>query len=151
MNLDTNKIYTLWLIEITYSGLLIFRFFFPSFPPILLFYFLYFKKILFIYFGGEGREKERERNINVVSVWLLLVRPPTGDLAYNPGMGLIGNWTGNPLVHRSALNPLNHTSQGSFFFLTNFFFFYSYNLKYIQNVIFTTTKTWNQKFRTVVL
>ena len=28
---------------------------------------------------GEGREKERERNVNV---WL----PPTGDLACNPGM-----------------------------------------------------------------
>ena len=32
---------------------------------------------------GEGREKERERNINV---WLPLNIPPTGDLARNPGM-----------------------------------------------------------------
>ena len=32
---------------------------------------------------GEGKEKERERNINV---WLPLTRPPTGDLARNPGM-----------------------------------------------------------------
>ena len=30
----------------------------------------------------EGKEKERERNINV---WLLLM-PSTGDLARNPGM-----------------------------------------------------------------
>ena len=32
---------------------------------------------------GEGREKERERNINV---WLPLMWPPTGHLAHNPGM-----------------------------------------------------------------
>ena len=31
----------------------------------------------------EGREKERERNINV---WLHLLRPPTWGLASNPGM-----------------------------------------------------------------
>ena len=40
--------------------------------------------ILFIYLEGKrGREKERERNINVR---LSLVCPPTGDLACNPGM-----------------------------------------------------------------
>ena len=32
---------------------------------------------------GEAREKEWERNINV---WLPLVRPPSRDLAHNPGM-----------------------------------------------------------------
>ena len=40
----------------------------------------------FIYFfldRGEGREKERERNINVVGAFLA---PPTGDPAQNPGM-----------------------------------------------------------------
>ena len=43
-----------------------------------------FKKILCIYFQrGEGREKERERNINV---WLPLACPPTEDLACNSGM-----------------------------------------------------------------
>ena len=42
------------------------------------------KKTLFTYLKrGEGREKERERNINV---WLPLTRLPTGDLARNPGM-----------------------------------------------------------------
>ena len=37
---------------------------------------LFLKKILFILFldRGEGREKERERNVNV------------GDLAHNPGL-----------------------------------------------------------------
>ena len=32
---------------------------------------------------GEGRKKERERNINV---WLPLMCPPTRDLARTPGM-----------------------------------------------------------------
>ena len=45
----------------------------------------YFKKDFIYLFlkRGEGREKERERNINV---WLPLERPLTGDLAHNPGM-----------------------------------------------------------------
>ena len=30
---------------------------------------------------------------------------------------LTGNQTGDPLVHRPALHPLSHTSQGRFFFL----------------------------------
>ena len=40
---------------------------------------------LFLETGGEGereREKERERNTNVVAC----LRPPTEDLAHNPGM-----------------------------------------------------------------
>ena len=57
---------------------------------------------------GEGKEKERERNINV---WLPLERPPTGVLACNPA--LPGNGNSDPLFCRLALNPLNHTSQGS--------------------------------------
>ena len=45
----------------------------------------FFLKILFIYFleRGEGKEKERKRNINV---WLLLVHPLQGNLACSPGM-----------------------------------------------------------------
>ena len=69
----------------------------------------------FIYFfvqTGDGREKEKERNINV---WLPLAHPHTGDLACNP------------LVHRLALNPLSHTSQGRNTSLTfhqlSFYFF----------------------------
>ena len=39
---------------------------------------------------GEGREKERERNINV---WLPLMCPPTGDLARDPG--ICPDWESN--------------------------------------------------------
>ena len=50
----------------------------PPWPLILhLFFFL---SQLFL---EKGRQGERERNINV---WLPLTRPPTGDLASNPGM-----------------------------------------------------------------
>ena len=61
---------------------------------------------------GEGREKERERNI---TVWLPLAHPPTGDLACNPG--LCPDWESNwqPFGFSLALNPLNHTSQDIFF------------------------------------
>ena len=51
--------------------------------------------IEFIYFleTGEGREKERERNINTrenIDPWPL-VRDPTGDRTCNPGMCLTRN------------------------------------------------------------
>ena len=50
--------------------------------------FLFFKDFIYLFLDrGEGWEKERERNINV---WLPLARPPTGDLAGNPGM--CPNW-----------------------------------------------------------
>ena len=46
--------------------------------------FLFFKTFIYLFLErGEGREKEGERNINVR---LPLMRPPTGDLACNPGM-----------------------------------------------------------------
>ena len=55
-------------------------------------------------------EKERERNINV---WLPLTHPPLGGTwPTTQACALTGNQTSDPLVHRLALNPLSHTSQG---------------------------------------
>ena len=70
-----------------------------------------FFEILFIYFleRGEGKEKERKRNINV---WLPLTRPPLGIWLATQACVLTGNRTINPLAHRPAFNPLSHTSQG---------------------------------------
>ena len=58
---------------------------------------------------GEGREKERERNINV---WLPLERPLLGTWPATQARALTGNRTGDPLDLGPALNPLSHTSQG---------------------------------------
>ena len=73
-----------------------------------------FLKILFIYFleRMEGREKQRERKINV---WLPLVHPLLGTWPATQACALNGNQTGDPLVHRLVLNPLSHTSQGYLF------------------------------------
>ena len=70
-----------------------------------------FKKYFIYLFleRGEGKEKERERNINV---WLLLTHPLLGTWLVNQACALTGNWTGDPLVRRPALNPLSYTSQG---------------------------------------
>ena len=57
----------------------------------------------------EGREKERERNINV---WLSLARPLLGTWPSTQACALTGNWTSALLVHRPMLNPLSHISQG---------------------------------------
>ena len=70
-----------------------------------------FKDYLFIYFleRGEGREKEKERNINV---WLPLTHPQPGTRPATQACALTGNRNSNPLVLRSALHPLSHTSHG---------------------------------------
>ena len=79
-------------------------------------YFLF--KILFILFleRGEGRDRERDRNI---SVWLPLLCPLLGTWPVTQVRALTGNRTFNPLVRRLVLNPLSRTSQGSLYF---FFF-----------------------------
>ena len=73
----------------------------------------FYFKILFILFLGkeQGREKERERNINV---WLPLVCPLLETWPATQACALTGNRTGGPLVLRSAVNPLSYTSQGPF-------------------------------------
>ena len=64
--------------------------------------------------GGEGKEQERERNI---TVWLPLVYLLLGTWPEIQVCALTGNRTGDPLVHKSAFNPLSHTSQGRNYFL----------------------------------
>ena len=68
-------------------------------------------KILFIFIEKEGREKERERDINVWEKHQSVAphTPPTGGLACNPGTS--PDWESNRRPFGS-LNPLSHTSQG---------------------------------------
>ena len=54
-------------------------------------------------------EKERER---IIHVWLPLTHPLLGTWPATQACALTGNQSGDPLVHRLALNPLSHTSQG---------------------------------------
>ena len=53
---------------------------------------------------GEGRDKERERNVNV---WLPLTHPLLGTWPATQASALTGNQTGDPLIHRLALNLLS--------------------------------------------
>ena len=70
--------------------------------------FIYLFTYLFLE-RGEGREKEWERNI---IVWLPLTHPPLRVWPATQACVLIGNRTSNPLLHRLALSPLSHSSQG---------------------------------------
>ena len=55
-----------------------------------------FKDFVYLFLeGGEGREKERERNIDV---WLPLTWPPLGTWPATQACALTGNQTGKPLV-----------------------------------------------------
>ena len=74
---------------------------------------LFFKDfICLVLQKGEGREKERERNINVLPLVHLLL----GTWPATQACALTENQTGDPLVRRLALSPLSHTSQGQTFF-----------------------------------
>ena len=67
------------------------------------------KRFLFLD-RGEGREKERERNINV---WLSLSCPLPAPGPETQPCALTGNQTCDHLIHRTAPNPLSHTSQST--------------------------------------
>ena len=70
----------------------------------------FFKKdFIYLFQRGKGREKERERNIDV---WLPLTCPLLGIWPATQACALTGNQSGDPLIHRRALNPLRHTYQG---------------------------------------
>ena len=73
----------------------------------------FFKKdFMYLFSEGEkGKEKEWERNVNV---WLPIAYPLLGTWPTTQPCALTGNRTSNPLVHRPALNPLSHTSQGTY-------------------------------------
>ena len=57
---------------------------------------------------GEGREKEKERNINV---WLPLACPKLGTWSAVQARALTGKRNSHTLVHGPVLSPLSHTSQ----------------------------------------
>ena len=96
---DFNKIYRVW-----YHSLII------TLVKELIYCPFKKKDIIYLFLERrEGREKKRERNI---SVWLPLMCPLLGMWPATQACALTGNRTSNPLVHRLALSPLSHTSQG---------------------------------------
>ena len=91
---------------------------------IILIDFFFFPFLDFVYLlleRGEGKEKERERNIDVQEIHQLVASstPPTGDLAQNPGMCL--DWELNQLsfgsqVGAQSIEP-HQPGLDSFFFI----------------------------------
>ena len=72
---------------------------------------LFFFKILFIYFldRGEGREREKKRNINV---WVPLVHPSLGTWPATQACALTGNRTRKRLLYGRTPNQLSYRGQG---------------------------------------
>ena len=72
---------------------------------------LFFFKVLFIFREGKvGRKRGRETSMHGC---LSNTLPQLGIQAATQICALTRNQTSDPLVHRPALNPLSHTSQGS--------------------------------------
>ena len=81
-------------------------------------FYLFFKYFIYLLLEtGEGREKERERNI---SVWLPLAHPLLGTWPATKACAMTGNRTSYLSVCRPGLNPLSHTSQGLHFLFSCF-------------------------------
>ena len=69
-----------------------------------------FKDFIYLFLeGGERREKEKERNTDLL---LPIMVPLLGTWPVTQACVLTGNQTGDPLVNRPVLSPLSHTSQG---------------------------------------
>ena len=79
-----------------------------------MFWWSFFFNIYLFLERGEGREKGRG-----INVWLPLVCAQLGTWPATQACDLTGNPTGDSLVCRLVLNPLNHTSQGWWSFTCN--------------------------------
>ena len=75
-----------------------------------LFSFFFLRFYLFIFREGKGGTK-RGRETSVCGC--RLPHPLLGTWPATQACALTGNQTSDPLVHRLALSPLSHTSQGS--------------------------------------
>ena len=69
---------------------------------------------IYFIFRQRGREGGRERNINV---WFLLMHPLLRTWPETQARALTGNQTGDPVIRRTAFNPLSHINQGRHLFL----------------------------------
>ena len=67
-----------------------------------------FLRFLFYFQRKGGRKRGRETSVP----GCLSCAPPLGTWPATQACALTGNQTDDPLVHRLALNPLSHTSQG---------------------------------------
>ena len=81
-----------------------------TFPCFHFFFLLLLKRFIYLFLEMGGREGEREGEKHPCVV--ASHASPTGDLACTPACAVTENRTGDPLVHRPALNPLSYTSQG---------------------------------------
>ena len=84
-------------------------------------YVIIFKDFIYLLVRERGREGEREGEKDQcarhTSVCCFSHAPKWGIWTANQACALTGNRTYNHLVCSLVLNPLSHTSQGSFFFL----------------------------------
>ena len=89
-----------------------------------------FKDFIYLFLErGEGREKERGRNIYVQERHRLVASQlQLGTWPITQVCALTENRTGDPLVCRLALSPLSNTSQGQscFFSCENDLYYYPF-------------------------
>ena len=76
--------------------------------------FFFFKDCIYLFLGrGDGREKERERNID----WVPLIRAQTGDRTSNPGMYTVWESKWQLFTWRDNTQPTEPHRSGLCFFI----------------------------------
>ena len=109
-----------------------------------IFFFFFLKDFIYLFLErGEGKKKERERNI---SVWLCLVCPLMGTWPATQTCVLTGNRASYPLVCRPVLNPLSHTSQGNLQIFNLWLSFHALNTVSQQKVLILLKSHWSFLF-----
>ena len=78
----------------------------------------FLKKILFIYFQREGREKDKERNINAREklIGCFSPMPRLGTKPTTQACALTRNQIGDLLLCGTMPNQLSHTSRGKLYY-----------------------------------
>ena len=87
------------------------------------------KKRFYLFFKrGEGRKKERERNIDVWEKhqWVASCTPPAGKRAHNPGMSPDREWNQWPFVLQDDAQPIEPYHSGINLILFNCYVVFHY-------------------------
>ena len=75
--------------------------------------FIFFQDFIYLFLERGKGERKRGKHQCVVASHVA----STEDLAHNPGMCPDREWNWQPFGSQPALNPLSHTSQGSFYLM----------------------------------
>ena len=131
---ETNRDFYTHVIQLLRNFSILLMMVFFSYTDLFSFISFIFLNILFIF---RERGKEREREGEKHQCVLPFARPLLRTWPSTQVYVLTGNRTSNPLLHSLVLNPLSHTSQGSFSFYNSTLCFFLPVWTFLIQLFFT--------------